>query len=56
LEVRIARQLLDQAKAEGVSLVDLGGLLAGVTRTVLQAITAAHEILTVPPLENAPAW
>jgi putative transposase len=42
LEVRIARQLLDQAKAEGVSLVGPGGLLAGVTKTVLQAALDAE--------------
>jgi transposase-like protein len=42
LEVRIARQLLDRAKAEGVSLVGPGGLLAGVTKTVLQAALDAE--------------
>jgi putative transposase len=42
LEVRIARQLLEQAKAEGVSLVGPGGLLAGVTKTVLQAALDAE--------------
>jgi len=35
LEVRIARQLLDQARAGAVSLVGPGGLLAGVTKTAL---------------------
>jgi putative transposase len=42
LEVRIARQLLEQAKADGVSLVGPGGLLAGVTKTVLQAALDAE--------------
>jgi transposase-like protein len=42
LEVRIGRQLLDRAKAEGVSLVGPGGLLAGVTKTVLQAALDAE--------------
>ena len=42
LEVRIARQLLEQAKTEGVSLVGPGGLLAGVTKTVLQAALDAE--------------
>jgi len=42
LEVRIARQLLDQAKTEGVSLVGPGGLLAGVTKAVLQSALDAE--------------
>ncbi len=42
LEVRIARQLLDQAKMEGVSLVGPDGLLAGVTKAVLQAALDAE--------------
>jgi putative transposase len=29
LEVRVARELLERAKAEGVSLVGPGGLLSG---------------------------
>ena len=41
LDVR-ARQLLEQTRAEGVSLVGPGGLLAGVTRTVLQAALDAE--------------
>lgn len=32
LEVRIANELLERARAEGVSLVGQGGLLSGVTR------------------------
>ena len=43
LEVAIARDLLEQAKASGVSLAGPGGLLAGVTRRVLQAALAAHR-------------
>lgn len=42
LEVRIASELLERAKAEGVSLVRPGGPLAGVTRTVLQAALDAE--------------
>src|SRR5215469_8144498 len=42
LTVRLARELLDRAKAEGVSLVGPGGLLAGVTKTVLQAALDAE--------------
>jgi putative transposase len=42
LEVRIARQLLEQARVGGVSLVGPGGLLAGVTKTVLQAALDAE--------------
>lgn len=42
LEVRIASELLERARAEGVSLVRQGGLLAGVTRQVLQAALEAE--------------
>lgn len=42
LEVAIARDLLEQAKASGVSLAGPGGLLAGVTRRVLQAALDAE--------------
>ena len=35
LDVRIAAELLERARAEGVSLVGQGGLLAQVTRAVL---------------------
>lgn len=42
LEVRIASELLERARAEGVSLVGSGGLLAGVTRQVLQAALEAE--------------
>jgi len=42
LEVRVARELLEQAKAQGVSLVGPDGLLAGVTKTVLQAALDAE--------------
>jgi putative transposase len=42
LTVRVARELLERAKAEGVSLVGPGGLLAGVTKTVLQAALDAE--------------
>lgn len=42
LEVRIAAELLERAKAEGVSLVGQGGLLSGVTRQVLQAALGAE--------------
>jgi len=42
LEVRVARELLERAESEGVSLVGPGGLLAGVTKTVLQAALDAE--------------
>jgi len=42
LEVRIANELLERARAEGVSLVGRGGLLSGVTRQVLQAALEAE--------------
>jgi putative transposase len=42
LEVRVARELLERARAEGVSLVGPGGLLGGVTKTVLQAALDAE--------------
>jgi transposase-like protein len=42
LEVRVARELLERAKAEGVSLVGQVGLLSGVTKTVLQAALDAE--------------
>ncbi|MGH3343678.1 MAG: IS256 family transposase [Carbonactinosporaceae bacterium] len=42
LEVRVARELLEQAKVRGVSLVGPDGLLAGVTKTVLQAALDAE--------------
>lgn len=37
MEQQLAEQLLEQAKTDGISLVGPGGLLAGVTRRVLQA-------------------
>ena len=42
LEVAIAADLLEQARASGVSLAGPGGLLAGVTRRVLQAALDAE--------------
>ena len=42
LEAAIARDLLEQARASGVSLAGPGGLLAGVTRRVLQAALDAE--------------
>jgi putative transposase len=42
LDVRIASELIERAKAEGVSLVGPGGLLSQVTRTVLQAALEAE--------------
>jgi transposase-like protein len=42
LDVRIARELVEQARAEGVSLVGEGGLLQQVTRTVLQTALEAE--------------
>uniref|UniRef100_UPI0003AD16BE IS256 family transposase n=1 Tax=Actinomadura welshii TaxID=3103817 RepID=UPI0003AD16BE len=42
LDVRLAAELVERARAEGVSLVGPDGLLAGVTRTVLQAALEAE--------------
>lgn len=42
LDVRIASELVERARVEGVSLVGPGGLLAQVTRTVLQAALEAE--------------
>src|SRR5215467_1280725 len=42
LDVRIASELVERARAEGVSLVGQGGLLAQVTRAVLQAALEAE--------------
>jgi putative transposase len=42
LDVKIAAELLERAQAEGVSLVGQGGLLAQVTRAVLQAALEAE--------------
>lgn len=44
LDVRIARGLIEQARAEGVSLVGEGGLLQQVTRTVLQSALEAEMV------------
>lgn len=41
-EVEFAQQLVGQAKADGVSLVGPGGLLAGITRTVLESALDAE--------------
>ena len=42
VDVELARQLMDRAKAEGVSLVGPGGLLAGLTKTVLETALEAE--------------
>ena len=42
LDVKIAAELLERARVEGVSLVGQGGLLAQVTRAVLQAALEAE--------------
>jgi transposase-like protein len=42
LDVKIAAELLERARAEGVSLVGQGGLLQQVTRAVLQAALEAE--------------
>ncbi|MEU4595193.1 IS256 family transposase [Micromonospora aurantiaca (nom. illeg.)] len=41
-EVEFAQQLVERAKADGVSLVGPGGLLAGITRTVLESALGAE--------------
>ena len=42
LEHEVAEQLLERARAEGVSLVGPGGLLSGVTKTVLETALDAE--------------
>lgn len=42
LDVQLAAELIAKAKAEGVSLVGPDGLLAGITKTVLQAALEAE--------------
>ena len=42
LDVQLARELIEKAQAEGVSLVGPDGLLAGITRTVLQTALDAE--------------
>nr|WP_307803876.1 hypothetical protein [Micromonospora echinofusca] len=41
-EVEFAQQLVERAKADGVSLVGPGGLLVGITRTVLESALDAE--------------
>ncbi|MFV2012565.1 MULTISPECIES: transposase [unclassified Micromonospora] len=41
-EREFAQQLVERAKADGVSLVGPGGLLAGITRTVLESALDAE--------------
>jgi hypothetical protein len=45
-EVEFAQQLVERAKADGVSLVGPGGLLAGITRTVLESALDAELVRT----------
>ncbi|SCL69667.1 IS256 family transposase [Micromonospora peucetia] len=42
VEVEFAQQLVERAKADGVSLVGPGGFLAGITRTVLESALDAE--------------
>lgn len=42
LEVQLAAELIEKARVEGVSLVGPDGLLAGVTKTALEAEMAEH--------------
>jgi putative transposase len=41
-DAEVARQLMDRARAEGVSLVGPGGLLSGLTKTVLETALEAE--------------
>ena len=41
-ELEFARQLVEKARAEGLSLVGPGGLLAGITKTVLESALDAE--------------
>lgn len=42
LDVQLAAELIERAKAQGVSLAGPDGLLAGITETVLQACAARN--------------
>jgi transposase-like protein len=42
VDVRIARELIEKAKAEGVSLAGAGGLLSHITKTVMEAALNAE--------------
>ena len=42
LDVQIANELIEKARQQGVSLVGEGGLLAGITKTVLQTALDAE--------------
>jgi putative transposase len=42
LDVRIANELIEEARRSGISLVGEGGLLAGITKTVLQTALDAE--------------
>ncbi|MCX4094582.1 transposase [Nocardia sp. alder85J] len=42
LDIHIARELMEQAKSEGVSLAGAGGLLSRITKTVLEAALNAE--------------
>src|SRR5262249_28433580 len=41
-DVEVARRLMDRARAEGVSMVGPGGLLSGLTKTVLETALEAE--------------
>ena len=51
IDEEVARDLLERARREGVSLVGPGGLLAGLTKTVLETALEADHLATRP---NAP--
>jgi putative transposase len=42
VDVRIARELIEKAEAEGVSLAGAGGLLSQITKTVMEAALNAE--------------
>ena len=44
VDVRIAEELIEQARKDGVSLVGPNGLLAAVTRNVLQTALAVGRL------------
>lgn len=56
VEVEFAQQLVERAKATGVSLVGPGGLLAEITRTVLASSRRSWMLTrTRPALTRRPA-
>jgi putative transposase len=52
LDVHLAQELIEKARRAGVSLVGPDGLLAGVTRTVLQSALDAEDGSRAPAMDT----